>query len=147
MTLEIETLLGRRYGDLLAERSPAVLGAPAPEMVDGRGYVSRPDLGVSLVLDADQQVSTVQLYRQGHQGFDQYRGATPGGLSFETDQAGAREALGTPIESGAAKTLPLLGAMPAWDAFHVGALRLHLEYEPDGRGVRLMSVSLADAAR
>ncbi len=144
MMFEIETLAGRRYADLLVEPLLTAVGALTVETIEGRRYASRPDRGFSLVLDEDDRISTVQLYRHGHQGFSRYAGATPGGLSFEMDRAAVRGRLGPPLDSGAEKTLPLLGRMPAWDVFHVGACRLHVEYELDGRGVRLMSLSLAE---
>lgn len=146
MMFEIETLAGRRYADLLTDPLRTAVGDLTVETIEGRRYASRPERGFSLALDDDDRISTVQLYRHGHQGFSRYAGATPGGLSFEMDRNAVRGRLGQPLEGGAEKTLPLLGAMPAWDAFRVGAYRLHVEYEPGGRGVRLISVSLAESA-
>jgi hypothetical protein len=146
MMFEIEALAGRRYAELLTDPLLTAVGELTVETIEGRRYATRPERGFSLVLDDDDRISTVQLYRHGHQGFSRYAGATPGGLSFEMDRNAVRGRLGQPLESGEARTLPLLGTMPAWDAFRVEAHRLHVEYEPDGRGVRLISVSLADAA-
>lgn len=146
MMFEIETLAGRPYADLLTEPLRTAVGELIVETIAGRRYASRPKRGFSLVLDDEDRISTIQLYRHGHQGFGRYAGATPGGLSFEMDRNAVRRRLGQPLDSGAAKTLPLLGAMPAWDVFRVGVHRLHVEYEPDGRGIRLISVSLAESA-
>jgi hypothetical protein len=83
----------------------------------------------------------VHLYSDGHEGFSQYAGPLPGGISFSTDRAEVRRRLGVPDRSGEETVMPILGKMPPWDTFHVDNLRVHVEYTPGVKSIRLVTVN------
>jgi hypothetical protein len=136
----IEDLLGKSYAEL--SRVPVLRGASIlpTEQIDDRSYVSLRPMGISLVLD-NRTVSAVHLYSDGHEGFSQYAGPLPGGISFSTDRAEVRRRLGVPDRSGEETVMPILGKMPPWDTFHVDNLRVHVEYTPGVKSIRLVTVN------
>ncbi|MCI3131503.1 hypothetical protein [Phenylobacterium aquaticum] len=126
----------------IASASLAVGGSlPATEWIDGVGYVSIFERGVSFVVDADEQIVAIQLHASGHERFSEWHGAMPNGLSFRSGRSAARGLLGSPEQTGEVQNIPVLGLKPAWDRFCTGSIALHLEYDDDPEaGVRMMSV-------
>ena len=136
-------LLGLGYSQLSA--APALVGHPIPavERVDDRRYVSLPEVGVSLVLSAQDRVETVHLYGVEMDGFSRYRGALPNGLAWAMSRDEVQQAWGSPSERGEAQNIPGLGQYPAWDAFQRNGVRIHLQYKLEGTGISLITLSNA----
>jgi hypothetical protein len=137
--IQIEDLLGRRYGDL---RAAAVLGPdmPEPQPVEDQSYVSLIAAGVSLVLPDHVHVGVVQLHAEGHEGFAGYVGRIPGGITLTMSRDEIRRKLGLPKKSGEAKRVPILGQKPAWDSYAIGSMHLHVQYSMNGSRVQLVSL-------
>lgn len=143
----IDRLLGRPIADLGSDN-------PAPghafelehddesEGGDARIYADSLSAGMSLVAQLDEGlVHTIQLYAGGHHGHSQYRGPVPAGLGFDVARESVRARLGTPDASGEPSEVHPFGPMPAWDRYDLEAVSLHLEYQLDASGIRLISIS------
>ena len=89
---------------------------------------------------------TLQLHRDGHEGYDGFAGEMPHGITFGHDAAAVRALLGEPTTSG--QPTPVSGprAMPRWDRYVLGDLVLHVEYTLEGDGIRLVSLMTVAAA-
>jgi hypothetical protein len=137
----VSELLGRRYADL--QFAPVLRGVLVPdrEKIVDQSYVSFPDLGISLVLPDDEVVSAVHLYSDQHDGFSGYAGELPNGLSFGMTKDEVRATFGDPDQSGPARDIHPFGMSPAWDSFVSDGRRIHVEYQLEGSGIRLVTIS------
>lgn len=110
------------------------------EVIDGRTYGSAEAHGVSFIVDPGGWVRTVHLHAAGHDGYEQYRGDLPAGLSFGTSQDTARSLLGTPVALGEAMEHGVLGPIGAWDRFDVDLVQVHLQYANDLTSIELVTL-------
>ncbi len=139
---QITDLLGKRYADLMLS---SFFGPHMPEAepIGDQSYVSLPDKGVSLLLPDNERVGVIQLYGAGHEGFSSFEGAVPRGVAFAMPRTAVRKQLGEPKNSGERQSIPVLGEKPAWDAYLLDGVRLHIEYTLQAESVQLISLSSA----
>lgn len=145
MINSIEKLLGLTYAEMHA--SDVLLGVSIPdaEIIDLDSYVELPTLGVSFVLSRGERVSVVQLYSAGRDGYSEFTGAIPKGLSFAMSREEVRAKMGKPQLSGEATTIPILGEKPAWDKFDTEEFSVHVEYGHELDKVGLITLSVQKA--
>lgn len=112
-----------------------------PPKRDGRSYLELPATGISFVLSDDDQVTTIHLYAGGLDGYAQYGGSVPFGLSFAMARDAVRLLLGKPERVVDPMTDPLLGKMMARDIYALGEYSVSIEYVPSMKEISLVSIS------
>jgi hypothetical protein len=83
--------------------------------------------GVGLQAE-EATISTVFLYPGDRDGYQQYRGRLPEGLSWGDSRTAAHDRLSKPDATGEGKVFPDLGAMPPFDRYDLPTYSLHLSY-------------------
>jgi hypothetical protein len=84
-----------------------------------------------------QQVESIFFYRKGFEGFEQYRGRLPGGVTFNDSREMVRAKLGTPVKGGRRR-----GPTPTmmWDLFRQETYTVHVEFDENG-SVKLITLA------
>ncbi|GHE25843.1 hypothetical protein GCM10007167_03490 [Vulcaniibacterium thermophilum] len=136
--MEPQVLLGKSYSQLF--RDGLIEGTKPAERIEGFLYVEAPAEGYSLAFDGEDTVDAVHLYREGHRGYAGYRGILPLGLTFGMSQKDVRSILGNPTDARDEQTIRVLGAVPAWDRYRVEFGWVHVEYEMNRSGIRLVTI-------
>lgn len=141
MESAIQKIVGMRAEDLQGSEIFRDIPVPPVEIIGDEGYMEFRHMGVSLVLPDGVLISSVHLHGDGHDGYVPYRGDIPGGIGFFMGRNRVRESLGSPIQSGGGKKVPMLGYIPEWDKFSVDSKILHVEYSLDNMSIRLVTIS------
>lgn len=113
------------------------------KIVDGRGYLTIKDLGVSLIYNADKRLEAVQFLSM-HDGNADYSGGFLNGLHWRDRRDVVRQKLSGFLSSQESVDLPVLGRSLAWDKFLIGGLVFAVQYADPDIFVRL-TVSYPDA--
>ncbi|MEN2425423.1 hypothetical protein [Chromobacterium vaccinii] len=135
-------LLGHSYSHLVNSKAFSPFNPSAPERIGEESYVEIFEVGVSLVLPDGVIVETVHLHSQGHEGYIQFGGELPDGLSFDMDRQHVRSLLGEPYAYSDGVEVIILGKKPAWDAYKRNGYHLHVEYSDDRSSIRLITLNL-----
>jgi hypothetical protein len=107
-------------------------------------YLANEADGLRLKLAGDGTILTIFLMGEGKDGYTQFRGELPGGLTFGSTRVDALRTFGAPAYFRAAGKL---------GSFQVGELMrfdrpthsLHLQFRADGAGIELVTVMSAAA--
>jgi hypothetical protein len=107
-------------------------------------YLSNEADGLRLKLSSDGTIRTIFLMSEGKEGFSQYRGELPGGLSFSSTRVEALKTFGAPAYFRASGKL---------GSFKVGELMrfdrpghsVHFQFRPDGAGIEMVTLMVAEA--
>lgn len=139
-----QKLLGRHVSEFAAVLGSAA-GAPHQVAQDDPEYgmdvpIELPGLGLSLAVDGAGICTAVHFYAAGREeGYQQYDGALPEGLSFASARADVRAALGEPVaHRDAGGFFPPLRHYP-WDWFAYDGIKLHFEYDDSLSRVQLVT--------
>jgi hypothetical protein len=106
-------------------------------------YYSFKNNGISFLFE-NNNLTTIFLYSEGHEGFGQYKGSISNGLSFGYDRMTARNKFGLPSESGGGQDAPELfhyqnNKYPLWDKWFFLKYSLHLQYKNNDQ---ILSITL-----
>ena len=96
--------------------------------------------GMNLVFDENLMLSSIQLYPQGVDGYDEYTGDLPQGIRFHSSRAEVRSKFGNPTASGGGNVLPILGMTRQWDRFDYDTHTLHFEYQVGEETISLITL-------
>ena len=134
-------LLGRD-----AEDSAVVDIIEDPKLIERSeylGYVELKNDGISVMFkgaaladDQDREilrVSALHLHRKGHEGYSQYPGELPNGISFNDREDEVLRKLGRPIEAGGGGRVVLNRTVPRWLRYSAGDSVIHLQMDSKGR--------------
>lgn len=141
MKTEIQLLVGKKLSHVEGKGIFQAVVMPEPELIDDESYVELLGLGVSMVLPDGETIAAVQLHSENHEGYSQFSGEIPAGISFAMNRGQVRNLLGLPVQSGGGGNVVLLGPRPAWDAYKIDEYRLHVEYADDNNSIRLITIS------
>lgn len=145
VNVDLNGLLGTPFADLQAH--PELSGhLTSPVRTEGRTHVTAPVIGIGFVEHGDGLVGTIHVHCDATEDMGRFAGELPHGLSRTMSQVEVRRLLGEPESSGAALTLPVLGAMPPWDRFVVGAPVVHVSYRADEQGLSLVTLMSREVA-
>lgn len=121
----------------------AVLAELGPPVETDRGDETSLDYavhGLSLIFDDAGILVSVQLFAEGRDGFRQFGGPLPRGLTFDADRSKVRQRLGAPTASGGGQRTLLYERAAQWDRYDEASESLHIEYGVAGISlVTLMS--------
>ncbi|MDR3614364.1 MAG: hypothetical protein P4L53_12445 [Candidatus Obscuribacterales bacterium] len=133
-------LIGKTVAEL--RRHPDFVDTliPDPEQVGDESYIEMTELGMSFVFPDGETVSSVHLYADGRDGYSQFRGVLPFGLSFQKSRSEIRVLLGEPVEADDGGVLPIIGAYNPFDLFLLDDQRIHVEYVNDLTSVSLITL-------
>lgn len=135
--MRFDDLPGQTYATLVA--GGGLPPGAVEKRIEDRRYVTFARHGVSLTVDDDGLIHSVQFYGEPVAGMALFDGTLPAGLRFDMDRTAARVLLGPPDQSGEAKELPILGRMPAWDKW-MAPVSVHAEYAFDEASIRLVTM-------
>lgn len=138
--MRFEDLPGQTYATLAAGGRLPV--EAIEKRIGDRRYVTFAREGVTLTVDDDGVVHSVQFYGEPAADAARFDGTLPAGLRFDMDRDAARVLLGPPDQSGEAKELPILGRMPAWDKW-AARVSVHAEYAFDQASIRLVTMEIS----
>ena len=100
-----------------------------------------PQNGLELRCDGDDRVSTIFLYSDEFNGFDESLLDAP----FSSNHKKVIELLGAPSRSGGKISDPILGECGAWDRFARLGHTIHVEYSADADRIKKITLIRADA--
>ena|ERR1044072_4904690 len=136
----IISILGKNLNDAEVTNFLSSIGdKPETLGVDITYYIYKKK-GLSLVFDENLLLSSAQLYPQGVDGYDEYKGDLPPGITFHTSRAEVRAKYGIPAASGGGEVLPILGMTRHWDRFELETHTLHLEYQIGDESLSLITL-------
>ena len=138
---DAERLLGMPLTSVAANGLFAMTEPSVPERIEDQTILDAPLAGISLIAEDNLTVSAVHLYAEGHEGYRQFDGDLPGGISFRDTPEIARAALGPPVRSMAARSVPILGVVPASDVFVHGATRISVQYNSQESAIELITLT------
>ena len=120
-------------------------GEPVPprEQIEDRSYLSVKSRGIGFVMNNHTTIFAVQLHAPGHEEYARFPGTLPLGLDFAMDRDRVRALLGNPDRSGEESKVVFLGLQPAWDVYADDGARVHIEYEPGARSIRMVTLTPA----
>ncbi len=134
--LSLGSLLSLRAGD------PALKKAGVEFRFEKESWVSR-DEGP---LRGPWVLTEVGVYAAGHEGYKQYAGELPRGITFESTREEVRKALGEPVESGGGNRFGAL-VFPEWDRYRVRKKYLvEFSYLPESNRVCTVSITTPQLA-
>lgn len=113
------------------------LGPARREQLPGADYWSWPAHGVSARIEGSR-VKTIYLYAEGVEGFTEFQGELPRGLTFDSDHEQALQHLGHPSAQGAYG--PPGQPEAPWLRYDSAEHNLHVGFEAEGRAVRIVSL-------
>jgi hypothetical protein len=119
--------------------------AQLAEGASARFYLSGPAVGYQL-MHSGGMVHTAFVYVAPRDGFRQFSGPLPGGLTAQGTRAEVRRRFGNPSRSGEAQTFPDIGHQGAWDRFEVGPVCIHFQYMGSGERIALVTLMAAGTA-
>lgn len=104
------SMLGKKIDSDEVKTWLSSLGAPEIDRSSGTCYYNFKSTGISLKLDAQDELDTIVLYAEGADGFQQYKGDLPLGLTFQLTRKEIEGILGPPDSSGG-------GAINIWTSY------------------------------
>jgi hypothetical protein len=124
----LRSMLGMSLCELAS--LPVMRAFPRPEVCcfEDAVYLDFWTSGLSLVCEPRNGVVAVQLHAAGRDGFDEWCGGLPEGLSFGMGRPRLRELLGRPEAYGSGQFVAALGWKHAWDLFRTPSGFIHIEY-------------------
>jgi hypothetical protein len=114
-----------------------------PEIMGESPYLNAKTAGISFALEKDGSVRTVFLYSQGFEGFAQYLGSLPAGLTFSSSRVDARAAMGSPVMSGEPGGIGLMAIEYAFDRFEHDNRYVHFQYTKGDDAILLVTIGAA----
>ena len=99
-----------------------------------------PQHGLELRCDSHDNVSTIFLYSDEFNGFDESLFDVP----FSSSRLQVKERLGTPSKSGGKISDPILGEYGAWDRFARSGHTVHIEYRADADNIKKITLIRSD---
>ena len=134
-------LLGLRYEQLASSNVLRGVELPELERIEDRSYLSVLSSGISFVFLDNETVGAIQLHAQDHEDFIGYAEPLPENLSFNMSRAEVRRLLGEPNQHGEEQEVIFLGKKPAWDAFLIDDVKIHLEYNFSESQIQLITIT------
>jgi hypothetical protein len=98
------------------------------EVHDDRTFCSSRSSGLAVVVDAGGQIIAIHLHSDGHEGFHEYSGGLPEGVTFGLSRGETRRILGQPQTFAEGGLVPILGVYGAWDRYAYDGVFLHLQF-------------------
>src|SRR5688572_1813565 len=118
---------------------PLMFGSKT-ELVGDRFHLQMPSHGIGFVADFDGRVSTIFFYSEGMDGYREFSGSLPEGISFRESQSVIHRRLGQPSASGGGKAVQFLGNTRKWDRYDREVFSLHIQYGDDENSISLISL-------
>jgi hypothetical protein len=127
-----------RYPALQPEKDEAAFD----EGEDPVHYLRSERDGLLIKLSGEGEILAIFLMSQGREGFSQFLGTLPGGLTFASTAADTLKALGAPAHS---RPRSKLGSLQLGESlrFDDRARSLHFQFRSDGSGIEMLSALIA----
>ena len=152
--------LGKDWGDPKVDQLVSELGILSQlEHIEQLAFASSRAAGVSLAFKNKEYIESggqrysdkgpvsligIHLYSEGSEGYRQYQGELPFGLSLNDERDTVRRRVGQAPESGGGNKA--LGRIwPHWDRFALGEHSLRIQYRGDGRVDVVTLIPLSEA--
>jgi hypothetical protein len=129
-----------RYPALKREADDGAAGEEAEQI----RYLRSPGDGLQVKLTEDGVILAIFLFGEGKEGFSQFRGELPAGLSFASTPADTLKTLGAP---GHSRPPGKVGSFAHGDflRFDRPGYSLHFQFRSDRRGLELVTAIVASA--
>jgi len=113
------------------------LGTPKIDRFSDSYYYNYKPAGISLEFNTQDQLETIFFYSEGADGFSQYQGDLPYGLSFQQTRTQIENILGAPDDSGG-------GAIDIWTSYHSKGIGITYRTKlPDDLYARMHHISIS----
>ncbi|WP_333682212.1 hypothetical protein [Dyella sp.] len=108
-------------------------------------FISMHADGISFSLTKDRRVDAIYLYAHGHEGFSDFRGFLPCGLSFDMSRNDVRSHFEDKYGIGPSRfndgqEISGLGFVPAWDLYVVNDYAFHIQYNDHWNAINLVTL-------
>jgi hypothetical protein len=108
--------------------------------VSGNTYFENENMGLSMLCENDILVS-VFLFADGKDGFSQFTGKLPDGISFQTSRELLRLSLGRPTEQGEPEEITSTLIHGGWDKYQYECFSVHFTYAIGGGAIELITLT------
>ena len=116
----------------------------AVEIMGETPYLNSRAAGISFALTKDSKVKSVFLYANGIEGFAQYTGPLPAGLTFKSSRSDVCAAIGEPSMSADAGGVGLMAIEHAFDRFEDGISYMRFVYAAGDTAILHITFGLSD---
>jgi hypothetical protein len=124
------------YHSSFAGAKPVIMGESP--------YLNAKPAGMSFALTKKHAVKAVFLYASSIEGFEQYAGGLPVGLTFSSTRDDVKSKIGEAVFSGEAGGIGLMAIEHSFDRFEHGSHYLRFEYMPGNGSIRLVTIGSVD---
>lgn len=114
---------------------------PTTKQIEDRIYLKFVDAGIAFDIEtADGKVAAIFLYSEGLEGYKQFSGALPEGISFSSSRSNLQSHIGKPSASGGGQIIQPFGKTNVWDRFDRENYCLHVRYADDEASINLVTL-------
>jgi hypothetical protein len=103
-------------------------------------------VGLQVSFDKERKVNNVHAFSQGVQGYEQYLGALPGGLSFNMSREAVIARLGAPTRTGGPVKAIVGRQVHFWDRWDKENFVLHVQYPEKKNSITMLTIMSAGRA-
>lgn len=97
--------------------------------------------GITFTFDLETgRLKQIDFFSKGYQGYGLYSGELPKQLRFDMGKEEVNKILGEPSQHSIAKTLPILGQIPAGDSYDYSSCRLIIRYSDTLENILLVTL-------
>jgi hypothetical protein len=148
--MELENLIGLHAKDLRLLDFLRRLGEEPQifEMMEDdpseSGVLVFKKVGLQISFDKERKVNTIHVFSEGMQGYGQYSGALPMGLSFQMNRKATIALLGKPSRTGGPVKAILGKNVHYWDRWDSESFVLHLMYPEKKDSITELTIMSVD---
>ena len=150
--MELENLIGLDIKDpqLLAflrrlGKVPRFFEMGEDEPGEG-GVLAFKKAGLEISFDKEQRVNVIHAFSKGVQGYKQYSGALPGGLSFRMSREATIALWGLPSRTGGPVKAIIGEDVYYWDRWDNQNFVLHVQYPEEKNSITMLTIMSVDRA-
>jgi len=146
MQNDFTVLLGRQLNEVTdSETVLPLMAGSKTDLIGDRFHLQIRSKGIEIVADFDGNVATIFFYSGLLENYRQFSGVLPEGIGFGFSRCSVHERLGLPDASGDGMDIQFFGKSAKWDRFDRKKFSIHIEYAPDEKSIRLMSLIRTDS--
>jgi hypothetical protein len=133
-------------GELFTEFVAALGTSPVVEQIGEMLYLEFPERGVAVTALLSKQITTIQLYSEGYQGYHQYQGCILDRITFASTQSDVRKIFGPPSQTSEGSSESLIRRTLPWNRYDTELYVRYFRYHVENRRLVLYTMVLHEFA-
>jgi hypothetical protein len=137
-------ILGKGYDELAKNEFKLLMSSWELEKDEELNYFTIQSFsdGIEFALNKDKLLHSIFLQSADHEGYEQYRGSIPFGLSFDLSQKDVRNKMGAPTTTGGgSKSTVSRDVIPYWDRYDFPEFSFNVRYKSDKISIEVITIS------